>query len=85
MHDGSVPTLSEVIDHYASGGRSIASGPYAGAGHDNPNKAANIDGFKLTDAEKKDLIAFLETLTDSQFLNNPKFADPWKTKPGGAK
>src|SRR5215472_4635372 len=78
MHDGSIATLSEVIDHYAAGGRTISSGPYAGIGHDNPNKAMNVAGFKLTDSEKRDLIAFLESLTDTEFLHNPKLADPWK-------
>ena len=78
MHDGSIATLSEVIDHYAAGGRTISAGPYAGVGHDNPNKAFNVRGFKLSDAEKKDLIAFLESLTDKDFLNNPNFSDPWK-------
>ena len=39
MHDGSVATLEEAIDHYAAGGRTIASGPNAGVGRDNPNKS----------------------------------------------
>jgi cytochrome c peroxidase len=30
MHDGSVATLDEVLDHYAAGGRTIAEGPNAG-------------------------------------------------------
>jgi cytochrome c peroxidase len=78
MHDGSIASLAEVIDHYAAGGRTITSGPYAGVGHDNPNKALNVRGFKLTDAEKNDLIAFLSSLTDTEFLNNPDLSDPWK-------
>jgi cytochrome c peroxidase len=78
MHDGSIKTLSDVLDHYAAGGRTIASGPYAGVGHDNPNKAPNVHGFSITAAEKQDLVAFLETLTDSAFLRNPALANPWK-------
>jgi cytochrome c peroxidase len=78
MHDGSIATLSEVIDHYAAGGRTINSGPYAGVGHDNPNKALNVSGFKLTESEKSDLIAFLESLTDADFLKNRELSDPWK-------
>jgi len=78
MHDGSVATLSEAIDHYAAGGRTIASGPHAGVGHANPNKALNVNGFKLTESEKADLIAFLESLTDTDFLHNPELSDPWK-------
>jgi cytochrome c peroxidase len=80
MHDGSIATLPEVIDHYAAGGRTIASGPYAGIGHDNPNKAPNVGGFNLNDTEKRDLIAFLESLTDSQFLHDPGLSDPWKSE-----
>jgi cytochrome c peroxidase len=80
MHDGSIATLDEVVDHYAAGGRTISSGPYAGIGHDNPNKAPNVEGFKLTETEKKDLIAFLESLTDTEFLHNPRFSDPWQKR-----
>jgi hypothetical protein len=56
-----------------SGGRTIASGPHAGIGRDNPNKTPNARGFTLTEAEKKELIAFLESLTDTEFLHNPSF------------
>lgn len=78
MHDGSIRTLAEVLDHYAAGGRTIASGPNAGVGHDNRNKAPNVHGFAITDSERRDLIAFLETLTDSAFLHNPALSNPWK-------
>jgi cytochrome c peroxidase len=78
MHDGSISTLAEVIDHYAAGGRTIERGDFAGVGHDNPNKAPNVHGFAITDAEKGDLIAFLESLTDTAFLRNPALANPWK-------
>jgi len=77
MHDGSVATLGDAIDHYAAGGRTIVAGPYAGNGHDNPNKSPNLTGFKLSDSEKADLIAFLESLTDPGFLKNPNLSDPW--------
>jgi cytochrome c peroxidase len=77
MHDGSIATLEEVLDHYAAGGRTIAHGPYAGAGRDNPNKSEFINGFTLTPQEKRDVIAFLRSLTDSVFLTDPRFANPW--------
>jgi cytochrome c peroxidase len=77
MHDGSIATLEEVIRHYAAGGRTIADGPHAGAGHVNPYKDALITGFEISDAEIADLIAFLESLTDEAFLADPAFADPW--------
>jgi cytochrome c peroxidase len=78
MHDGTIDTLPDVLDHYAAGGRTIASGPHAGIGRENPNKSPNVRGFMLSEAEKKDLIAFLDSLTDSEFLHNPAFSDPWK-------
>jgi len=77
MHDGSIPTLDGVIDHYAAGGRNIESGPYAGDGKQNPLKSAFVPGFTLSPDERADLIAFLNALTDTQFLYDPRFADPW--------
>jgi cytochrome c peroxidase len=76
MHDGSIATLEGVLDHYAAGGRTIASGPHAGLGHDNPNKDPLIGGFELSPEDRKDLIAFLETLTDQAVLHDPRFSDP---------
>jgi cytochrome c peroxidase len=64
MFDGSLPTLSAVIEHYASGG-------YA-----HVNKHANIRAFVLTQSEKADLLAFLQSLTDTDFVNNPDFSKP---------
>lgn len=81
MHDGSIATLSEVIDHYAAGGRTIASGPNAGDGSKNPYKSEFVTGFLLTPQEKLDLLAFLESLTDSSFLNDPALSDPWPATP----
>jgi len=77
MHDGSIATLDGVIDHYAAGGRTIASGPNAGVGRDNPLKSGFITGFTLTEQERRDLIAFLEALTDERFLHDPRYADPF--------
>jgi cytochrome c peroxidase len=69
MHDGSVATLEEVIDHYAAGGRTILDGPYAGVGRTNPNKSPLVKGFTLSPEEKADLVAFLKSLTDTDFIN----------------
>ncbi len=77
MHDGSIATLSEVLDHYAAGGRTIHAGPDAGIGRDNPLKSRSLKGFELSVSEKEDLLAFLASLTDQAFLTNPRFQDPW--------
>lgn len=77
MHDGSMATLEEILDFYAAGGRNITSGPYAGDGRANPNKDQLISRINLTAEEKADLVAFLKTLTDHEFLTNPKFANPF--------
>jgi len=78
MHDGSVPTLEAVLDHYAAHGRRIADGPHAGDGSRNPLKDARLDLIRLNADDKADLIAFLKTLTDEDLLTNPRYADPFK-------
>lgn len=76
MHDGSVRSLAEAIDHYRAGGRTIRSGPNAGVGADNPNKSEFVKGFELSAGEKEDLIAFLRSLTDETLLKNRRLSDP---------
>lgn len=78
MHDGSISTLEEVLDHYARGGRVIKDGANAGDGSINKNKSGFVKGFDLSKEEKDDLLAFLKSLTDKDFLTNPKYSDPWK-------
>jgi cytochrome c peroxidase len=77
MHDGSIATLEEVLDHYAAGGRTIADGPFHGVGHDNPNKSLVVRGFTLTADQKSDLVSFLNTLTDTQLLHDARWSNPW--------
>ncbi len=81
FHDGSAATLEEVIAVYEAGGRNIATGPNAGDGRTNPFKSGFIHGFTLTDEERADLIAFLESLTDEHFLSDPRFANPFTALP----
>jgi cytochrome c peroxidase len=40
-------------------------------------KDGMIQGFTATEAEIADLIAFLESLTDEDFLTDPRLSDPW--------
>ncbi len=78
MHDGSLATLEAVIDHYTSGGRNVTEGPFAGDGRANPNKDPLVRPFTLTPQERADLVAFLESLTDTDFLQDPRFSNPWQ-------
>ncbi|GAB4127390.1 MAG: di-heme enzyme [Sideroxydans sp.] len=82
MHDGSLPTLEAVLDFYAHHGRNIPSGPFKGDGRRNPLKDARIDKIRLTAQDQADLIAFLKTLTDHEFLTNPRFSDPFLAHDG---
>jgi len=66
MHDGSMATLEEVIDHYADGGKL-----------DHPNKTPILRPFRLSETEKRDLIEFLRSLTDEELLHDPRWRDPW--------
>jgi len=77
MHDGSIKTLEEVVDHYRAGGRTIKAGPNAGVGAENPNKSEFVKQFDMSAQEKADLIAFLKSLTDETFLTDPRLSNPW--------
>lgn len=85
MHDGSIATLGEVLDHYANGGRTIESGPDAGDGSVSPNKSTFLIGFILSDDERADVVAFLESLTDEKFLRDPALSDPFTSEPGATR
>lgn len=76
MHDGSVATLAEVVEHYAAGGREVTDGPFAGDGRVNPNKSPLVRKLDLSAAEKADMVAFLESLTDEGFVTDPRFGPP---------
>ncbi|MDT0603430.1 methanobactin export MATE transporter MbnM [Thalassotalea castellviae] len=76
MHDGSISTLSQVLDFYARGGRKVSEGSYQGDGRENSLKSPFIKGFEMSAQDKTDLINFLKTLTDQSFLENAEFAKP---------
>lgn len=69
MHDGRFQTIDQVIDFYS----------------DNVKYSEQVSplmhhvmqgGVRLTEQEKQQLKAFLNTLTDSTFLNNPNYGEP---------
>lgn len=64
-HNGKFSTLDEVIRHYNDGGM-----------HNNTQDSL-IHKLHLTDQQVKDIANFLRSLTDTKFLNNPAFKNPW--------
>ncbi len=67
MHDGRFKTLEEVVEHYSKG---IKQHP-------------NLDGrlrrpLNFDKAQERSLVAFLKTLSDTQFITDPRFADPFQ-------
>jgi cytochrome c peroxidase len=76
-----VATLEDALDHYAAGGRTIASGPDAGDGSKSPLKSELINGFTLTPGDKSDVVEFLKSLTDQELLKDPTLSDPWLKAP----
>ncbi len=65
MHNGRFSTLEQVVDHYNSGGHySLTIDPLM--------KKVGI-GLQLSNQEKTDLVAFLKTLSDPDFITNPDF------------
>ncbi len=73
MHDGRFTTLEQVVDHYGS--------------YDSLRKSPTVDPLMerlvypnipdLTAQQKSDLVSFLKTLTDTAFLHNPDFSNPF--------
>ncbi|MCY1076400.1 methanobactin export MATE transporter MbnM [Archangium lansingense] len=78
MHDGSIATLEEVLDFYIAGGRNVTSGPHVGDGRASPLKNPLVRPFELSAQERADLIAFLESFTDLDFVNDPRFSNPFQ-------
>jgi cytochrome c peroxidase len=64
MHDGSLATLDDVLDHYTRGG--------TGNAFTDPT----IEPLTLTADERADLLAFLRALTDPAFLSDPRWRAP---------
>jgi cytochrome c peroxidase len=71
MHDGRFKTLDQVIGFYSG---ELVSSPYV----DPLMHYIGAGGAQLTETEKSNLKAFLLTLTDEEFINNPAFSRPEK-------
>jgi len=69
MHDGRFATLEEVVDFYSAGLQKSAT-------VDPLMKNLNHGGVQLSTDEKAALVAFLKTLSDPEFINNPELSEP---------
>lgn len=66
MHDGRLATLDAVLEYYRTGiHQSATLSPIL------------ENGITISDAEKTDLMAFLNTLTDETLLHDLRFASPF--------
>ncbi len=70
MHDGRFQTLEEVIDHYNEG-------IHPSSTVDEAILATSATGLFLTENDKVDLVNFLKTLTDQNFLNDTRYTNPF--------
>lgn len=92
MHDGSIAcdealaddwaacrdnALGKVVDHYAAGGRNWAAKDGSLRDPDNQLTSGFVPGFDLSPGEKEAMIAFLNSLTDCDFLTREDFSNPW--------
>ena len=64
MHDGRFKTLTEVIKHYN------------GLSKNKLLPKELVEPMNLADNDRVDIVAFLKTLTDNEFLFNPKYGYP---------
>lgn len=77
MHDGRFKTLDEVVDHYSD---HIKYGATLSIFLQNNSNTVNGTQLNLTAQEKKDLIAFLNMLTDESFITDKRFSNPFFNK-----
>lgn len=61
MHDGSIHSLEEVVQHYKLGGKN------------HPHKSPLIVPLNINQQEQDDLVQFLNALSDESFISNPLF------------
>jgi len=74
MHDGRFKTLAAVVEHYSSG---VHPHVNLGLAFEQQQAARPTTGFGFSDKQKAALVAFLKTLTDRQFVTDPRFSDPF--------
>ncbi len=73
MHDGRFKTLEQVIDFYSEGVQQ-------GVNLDSKMTHASRGGAHFTPAEKRKILAFLRTMTDSALIKDKAFSNPFRIK-----
>ncbi|MBL7807900.1 MAG: c-type cytochrome [Saprospiraceae bacterium] len=71
MHDGRFTTLEQVVEFYNADVKNSATVEFLMQYNLQPG------GLGLSAQDKADLVAFLKTLTDTEFLANPAFKTPF--------
>jgi cytochrome c peroxidase len=75
MHDARFKTLEEVVEFYSSGLKENENmDPIF---FKNIQRIEQFGGLGLSNREKQALIAFLKLLSDTSFVNNPKYKSPF--------
>lgn len=71
MHDGRMHTLEQVVEFYNSGvNKSATLDPIM-------TKPGKENGLQLSAKDKTDLVNFLKTLSDNNFITNPDLSTPF--------
>lgn len=80
MHDGSLATLMDVIEHYNEIQAPATNPPrneFLNTIDNRLRPGGNLQNLNLSDAEKAQLVAFLRTLTGSNVYTDAKWSDPF--------
>ena len=80
MHDGSLATLMDVINHYdeiIATTSNPSSTEFQNTIDDFLNFEGNLQDLNLTETQKAQMVAFLETLTGSNVYTDEKLSDPF--------
>lgn len=71
MHDGRFQDLNQVMMHYSFGLKKSAT-------IDPLMKKDSIGGVQLSPQKRADVVAFMKTFTDTAFINNPAYSNPFE-------
>ena len=74
MHDGRFKTLEKVVEHYSQG---VHPHKNLGLAFEAQNTGKPTSGFQYSKQERAAIVAFLKTLTDEDFISDPRFSDPF--------